>query len=225
LNIQKLELFITGVSIMPKSISAKDWDKVNWKELEPKHGSVRASQILNYIPVDGLHLDIGTGRGDGTILISKIKKCIAFDFGIVSTKIAKKKGLEVSQADARFIPFKSKTFKSVTCLDVIEHIPRPERVIKEISRIVQEEGVLIILTPTKEMFKEKLLRFIRKYKIKEQKQPYDSPLKRDEIINLLKKNKFEILSEKKIRNWDPNPLIRMISFSRIFNCRKKSDIE
>lgn len=204
-----------------KPITPQDWDGVNWHKLDPHHGHFRVSQVLDLIPQEGIHLDVGTGRGDGTLLISNKKKCIGFDYGIVSAKIAKNKGLEILQADARKIPFKSKAFNSITCLDVIEHIPGPKQAIEEISRVMKDDGRLILLTPTKEMFKEKLLRFIRKHKIKEQKQPYDIPLKRNEIKTLLEKNDFEILSEKKVQNWDPNPLVRVISFTWIFQCRKK----
>jgi ubiquinone/menaquinone biosynthesis C-methylase UbiE len=204
-----------------KSISSKDWDRVNWHKLDPHHGHFRVSQVLDLIPPEGIHLDVGTGRGDGTILISKKKKCIGFDYGVVSAKIAKEKGLEIFQADARKMPFKSGTFNSITCLDVIEHIPNPDIAIREISRVLKKDGKLILMTPTEEMIKEKLLHFVRKHNIKQQKQPYDIPLKNSDLLRLLKENNFEILSEKKVKNWDPNTLLRAISFTKLFYCIKK----
>jgi ubiquinone/menaquinone biosynthesis C-methylase UbiE len=205
---------------MSRSVKPDDWDKVDWHKLESKRGHLRANKILYLIPENGLHLDVGTGRGDGTLLIAKKKKCIGLDFGKISTKIAKKKGLEVCQADARTMPYKANAFDSITCLDVLEHIPNPNQAIEEISRVLKSNGVFILQTPTQEMFKEKLLHFVRKYNIKKQKQPYDSSLGIKEIEEILGKNNFKILSKEVVGVWASNPLIRMISFSRVFHCKK-----
>lgn len=209
---------------MSRSVKPGDWDEVNWNKIEPKRGYLRTSKILHLIPKKGIHLDVGTGRGDGTLLISKTKKCFGFDYGNVSTKIAKSKDLEVCQADATRMPFKSKIFESVTCLDVLEHIPSPDLAIDEICRVLKDDGILVLQTPTQDMFKERILHFIRKHKIKSQKQPYDSSLKLEEIRTLLGKNHFEILSEEKINVWAANPLTRAISYSRVFHCRKKTEV-
>lgn len=203
-------------------VQPEDWDKVDWHRIEPERGSLRASKILHLIPENGIHLDIGVGRGDGTYLISKMKKCIGFDYGFVSTKIAKKRGLVVCQADARSMPFKSNTFGSVTCLDVLEHVPNPEFVIREIHRVLKDDGILILQTPIQEMLKERFLHFLRKHKIKDQKQPYDSPLKLKEVRAILIKNHTEIISEKKIKIWASNPLIRALSYSKVFYCQKRA---
>jgi ubiquinone/menaquinone biosynthesis C-methylase UbiE len=206
---------------MSRSVKPEEWDNVDWHKLESERGHLRAQKILNLIPEKGLHLDVGTGRGDGTLLISKKKKCIGFDYGKVSTKIAKSKGLEVYQADARAIPFKTKAFDSVTCLDVLEHIPSPDLAIEEIARVLKKDGVFILQTPTDDMFKEKLLHFVRKHNIKKQKQPYDSSLKINEIMEILKNNNFEILSEEVVGVWASNPFVRIISYSRVFYCKKR----
>lgn len=205
---------------MSRPVKPEDWDEVDWHKLESKRGHLRAHKILHLIPEKGLHLDVGTGRGDGTLLISKKKRCIGFDYGKVSTKIAKRKGLDVYQADARTMPFKAKAFDSITCLDVLEHIPSPDQAIEEIARVLKKDGVFILQTPTDDMFKEKLLHFIRKHNIKKQKQPYDSSLKKDEIKAILKKSNFEIVSEDVVGVWASNPLIRIISYSRVFKCKK-----
>ena len=208
---------------MSENVEPTDWDKFDWHNVQTEHGHLRASKILHLIPKQGKHLDVGTGRGDGTFTISKIKSCIGIDYGLVSTEIAKSKGLEIFQSDARYMPFKSNTFDSVTCLDVLEHIPNPDFAIKEISRVIRDDGIFVLQTPSSEMIKEKLLRFIRKHNIKKQKQPYDLSLKLDDIRNLLSNNNFKVISQEKIKYWDSNFIMQIISYSWVFHCRKISN--
>jgi SAM-dependent methyltransferase len=201
------------------SLHAGEWDSVNWNSIEPERGTYRARKILKYVPKSGIHLDIGTGNGDGTLLLSQLKETVGIEYGFKSAGNAKNKGLEIFIGDGRSLPFINNCFQSVTCLDVIEHIPSPEQVIEEISRILANDGILIIQTPPRESFKECLLAFVRSYKIKKQKQPYDIPLSRDAIVEILKKFHFEILEERSIRYWAKNPIVHLISISRLYYCR------
>lgn len=44
------------------------------------------------------------------------------------------------EADAYSLPFESKTFDVVTCLDFLEHVERPQDVIKECARVLKPGG-------------------------------------------------------------------------------------
>jgi len=201
------------------SLQPSEWDLIDWDSIETERGTYRAKKILKYVPKTGLHLDIGTGNGDGTLLFSQIKDTIGIEYGLKSAVNAKDKGLEIFIGDGRSLPFKNNSFHSVSCLDVIEHIPAPEKVIEEISRILVNDGILILQTPPRESFKECLLALIRKYKIKNQKQPYDISLSRDVIVEILKNFDFEILEERPIRYWAKNLIVHLISISRVYYCR------
>ena len=48
-------------------------------------------------------------------------------------------------ADAKFLPFKERCFRKVYCLEVLEHVPKPQLVIKELLRVAKQE--IHILTP------------------------------------------------------------------------------
>jgi ubiquinone/menaquinone biosynthesis C-methylase UbiE len=45
------------------------------------------------------------------------------------------------------LPFKSETFDKVICSEVLEHVPNPLLVLKEIYRVMKNEGKLIISVP------------------------------------------------------------------------------
>jgi SAM-dependent methyltransferase len=50
-------------------------------------------------------------------------------------------------ADAAVLPFRSGTFDAVLCTEVLEHLPRPEQCMAELSRVLRDGGTLLITTP------------------------------------------------------------------------------
>lgn len=200
---------------MTRKIKPKDWDNASLY-----YGERRAKKILKYLPKKGKHLDVGTGEGNGTIVFSNIKTTYGIDFGFKSTLAAKKKGIIMVNASGTHIPFKNNTFDSISCLDVLEHIPDYESVFKEFSRILKPNGILILQTPISSYFKERVLRFVRKHNIVKMKQPYDKPLPRVVLLEQIKKNNLIILKEKPIRYYEPNPIVYYFSWSRLFLCSK-----
>ena len=49
--------------------------------------------------------------------------------------------------DARHLPFKAQSIDTVVLLEVVEHIPVPESVIKEINRVLKPNGRLVMSMP------------------------------------------------------------------------------
>lgn len=199
----------------------KEWDNVPWETVHPNFGRYRAFKVLSLIPLKGLHLDIGTGRGDGTELINQVKKTIGIDYGIKSCRIAKGKGLEIIQADAHFLPFNDKVFSSITCLDVLEHIPNANSVLKEAYRVLMDNGLVILQTPNKELITEVLLRVFRLFGLMKSYQPYDIPYSLKEIKNMIEEANFSLEKTYITKHWVPNPIHRILAFSRVFILKKK----
>jgi len=58
--------------------------------------------------------------------------------------------------DVNALPFKEGLFDKVVCMEVIEHLKFPTMAIGEISRVLKNEGSLILTTPNG----QRLIRFI-----------------------------------------------------------------
>ncbi|HEY3388842.1 MAG TPA: class I SAM-dependent methyltransferase [Prolixibacteraceae bacterium] len=57
--------------------------------------------------------------------------------------------IHVTIGDGLMLPFKDKSFDIIICSDVIEHVPRPVVLIKEISRVLKPNGILYLSCPNK----------------------------------------------------------------------------
>jgi ubiquinone/menaquinone biosynthesis C-methylase UbiE len=221
-------------------VTPADWDKYDWEKIEEIRGRNRMRKVLKHIPSDGLHLDVGTGRGDGTYLVSQKKRTIGIDFGLRVLKIAAKKNGNLIQTDASNLPFKAAIFETATCLDVLEHIPNAEKAVGEIYRVLKPQGQLILQTPSSEIMHIKrigitlsfpfyairgILKILfKRYSIdKKYPQPYDKPLSIRKIRSTLTSNDFVIEKEKRVNYWHPNPLIMAFSFSNLFVCTKRRE--
>jgi ubiquinone/menaquinone biosynthesis C-methylase UbiE len=125
------------------------------------------------------------------------------------------------RGDARRLPFAGASFDSITCLDVLEHVPRPAEAILEWARVLRAGGLLILETPYRELFKERCLRLARSLGFR-QKQPYDAPLSLAELRRLLHAAALTVEVERNVRCWDDHPLVRLFSWSRLFLCRNEA---
>lgn len=90
-------------------------------------------------------LDAGCGIGEMT---ERIPNCVGIDINKYCVDYCKSKGLIVYKADILNTPFKDKSFDTVICFHVLEHLKRPEDAIKEMYRTLKLNGKLIIVVPT-----------------------------------------------------------------------------
>jgi len=96
----------------------------------------------------GLTLDIGGGKGYVASLLEELGcNTIGLDIKPSFVKHMVKLGLPAVLADARRLPFRSSTFDQVTCFEMIEHVDKPEEVLKEIKRVLKDDGLAVLTTP------------------------------------------------------------------------------
>ena len=108
-------------------------------------------------------LDAGCGKGSLYDLTkTKYSEIYAVDLDPDALKKAKSKGYFVTMADLNkeTLPFEDSSFDAVACLDVIEHLVNPTHLIKEIRRVIKQDGVLIVSTPNVQWLYH-LLRLLR----------------------------------------------------------------
>jgi len=108
------------------------------------------------LPIGKRILDLGCAEGYiGELLFNKID--VGLD--LFARELKKAKQLAVYRnliaADAKNIPFQAQTFDAVFSNSVIEHISGIEEVLREVSRVLCDQGIFIFTVPSN-MFSEYL---------------------------------------------------------------------
>lgn len=157
-------------------------------------------------PTGGVILDIGCADGVFTEVIlrtSNAKKVIGIDVLGKSINWArvhwrKEKRLEFKVADAQSLPFEDGTFDAIFALEVLEHVYRPKKALKEIKRVLKKGGYAIFLVPTDSLlFKTGWDLVWTKTRGKVWKETHIQTYRNDYLVRLAKKTGFTIELNKK----------------------------
>jgi len=116
-------------------------------------------------------LDIACGEGYGSFLLSKFATHVT---GIdISNEVIqhaineyKKSNIEFITGSACEIPVLDKSFDVIVSFETIEHLLDHEKMISEMFRVLKDDGVILISTPEKSMYSEKV-NFSNKFHLKE----------------------------------------------------------
>ena len=152
----------------------------------------RFNKVSKYIKDAVLLLDVGCGY-NGNLLnyfSGRIKQGFGIDFVVNENNNGKIK-LVSSDLDNNFFPPLPK-FDVVTCLSVLEHVNRPENVLKNIYESLKESGILLLIVPTWKSkpvveFAAFKLKIISREEIMDHKRYFD----KEEIKDLVKKTGFK----------------------------------
>lgn len=136
------------------------YNRVAKNDLEQKRQDdhARIRHLLNFakIPADSRILDIGTGIGLLPLLLAEdgAKQIVGIDISPEMLELAEylrlSRGSEAAArvtfrlAPAHALPFREDFFDAVTCRLVLNHVRRPERIVREIVRVLRPGGVLIL---------------------------------------------------------------------------------
>jgi SAM-dependent methyltransferase len=121
-----------------------DLEDNHWWFRERRH--IIAEAIANLAPSTAL--DIGAGAGGNTrVLQAAGWKATALEFSDAGVELARERGLDVVQGDARDIPFPDDSFGLAVAYDVLEHIKEDDQVVAEIARVVRPGGRVLIAVP------------------------------------------------------------------------------
>lgn len=93
-------------------------------------------------------LDAGCGAGE---FLLKLKKKGLLPYGVEINEQAalkgQQKGLNIHAGTLKGARFPDKFFDIITLNHVLEHVPSPNRTLKELKRILKDDGMLIIAVP------------------------------------------------------------------------------
>ena len=141
----------------------KDLEKI-WKQVPPDYyqkgvrnnlfqkywHTSKLNEILKFIDTHPYSiLDVGCASG---WLLNEIHKrhpyakCTGIDVYANAIIYGKKKykNLHLLKADAHYLPFPDNSFDVVVCSEVLEHVSNPEKVLKEINRVLKSDGIAIV---------------------------------------------------------------------------------
>jgi 2-polyprenyl-3-methyl-5-hydroxy-6-metoxy-1,4-benzoquinol methylase len=98
-------------------------------------------------------LDVGAGKGK---FLSSLDSSEFERYGIEldkkSYEICRKEKLAVYNEDILKRDFKKEKFTVITLWHVIEHIPNPQKLLKKLYAILDDEGIIVISTPNIDSF-------------------------------------------------------------------------
>ncbi|MCU0305294.1 MAG: methyltransferase domain-containing protein [Thermoanaerobaculales bacterium] len=101
------------------------------------------------IPEHSRVLDVGAGQGDLLGALPRTYRTFAVDISEVAVSQLAAKGIEATRIDLDVddLPYDSETFDVVLCLEVLEHLIRPEEALREIRRTLKPTGTFIASVP------------------------------------------------------------------------------
>jgi len=101
-------------------------------------------------------LNIGCWTGNyETMFREKTSRVVSIDLNYKALQVARRANSRFGflAANALSLPFKEKSFETVTLFTVLEHLPMgsEEKVFRQINKVLQQGGVLVITTPHDEL--------------------------------------------------------------------------
>ena len=140
-------------------------------------------------------LDVGCADGLITNQISNGNQVYGIDISENAIKAAKKKykkiNFKVCEAEKKY-PFKKEEFDVVFSGDVIEHVPEPVKMIKEINRVLKKNGKIIITTPYHGFWKNLAIILFRFDNHFDPEGPHLRFFTMNSMRKILKKNGFKV---------------------------------
>jgi len=123
--------------------------------------------LLDMLPYEGIWLDVGTGTGEVLLKSQNKGLRVGIDLSLEMLKIARSKckACKFLVADAENMPFKDRSFSSISLSLVYRHLLNRKAFLKEAKRVLKDNGHMALLDINK-FFITPLLIFLMKYPLK-----------------------------------------------------------
>ncbi len=164
---------------------------------------------------------IDIGCGNGYLLEQLHKKSphaelhgLEYSKGLYeSSKQRLKEKAKIINGDAEEMQLEDNTFDRVICTEVIEHVKNPSKVLKEIHRILKQDGIVTMTIPNASAYKifEKVYKIIPNKRLQAKfiapehpertQQPIDTLFYYKEIKQMFKENNLKIIDMQAKEYW------------------------
>ncbi len=150
--------------------------------------------------VEGELLDVGCASGVFTEhLAEKVKGEVWGvdknpEFIVYAKKVRPK--LKFLVASAERLPFEEERFEVLTCLEVLEHLPEPQKALLEFNRVLKRKGRLLLLVPTQSLLFRFLWFFWTKGKGRVWQGTHLQKFKKGDLEKIVKKSGLQVLKKK-----------------------------
>ncbi len=126
---------------------------------------------------EGRFLDIGCAYGFLVQTASKCFEAYGIDISKFAIQESSKFSSGISRVSGSYLPFKDKSFDVVTIIDTLEHIPQLSRCLKDVVRILRDEGILFLQLPNPLIWNQFCGRFCSKIGFEDETHVNDFSLK------------------------------------------------
>lgn len=110
------------------------------------------AESFEQVDMESPVLDLGCGFGEfAGVVFNQIEVGIDVNEEDLKKALDGKRYKKLLYADARNLPFKDNSYKTVVSVSVMEHIESCEKVIKEVHRVLKKDGKFVFSVPTPEM--------------------------------------------------------------------------
>lgn len=118
--------------------------------VEPLFQELRIRKIWSHLPAKGTIVDLGCDYE--VTMLQRLQHKLQYDrlIGLDIVARTEKLGrIELKKADlTKKFPLPDKTADAVTMLAVLEHLPDPEHILREVYRILKPGGVFLVTVPS-----------------------------------------------------------------------------
>jgi SAM-dependent methyltransferase len=107
--------------------------------------------------VRAVDVGCGNGRATGAWIEPRVQSYVGVDVSAVAVEEARRLGLDARLIeDATKLPFEDDSFDLAVCVEVLEHLVRPDHAAAEILRVLAPGGTLVATVPNAVFWRRRL---------------------------------------------------------------------
>jgi ubiquinone/menaquinone biosynthesis C-methylase UbiE len=164
--------------------------------IQSKWHHAKFRRIIREIGNSSRHLDFGCGPGTLVSLLSADVSAVGVDIAGAQITYARRHysgpGKDFLKIDTEQLPFPDKTFDSISCVEVIEHLDArvTAAIFSEFLRVLKPGGQLIVTTPNYASLWPVLEKMVNRWSGVSYEEQHISKFKRADLDLLLKRTGF-----------------------------------